>query len=492
MKRKITSFPSAAQCPNVIPAPSVFVAASTLIADASAAQKNNMMDTVKEFAPSTHDFTINLIPQVAEFQSSLPTQHILDCRTDISGTLIELTIHAGKLEGYGAVPWLIVIGGSAFDDDASPVCIRFAEPISMIDVDDTGKIHSLFTEPYKLEDVTLPWLADRLVLLLQGSLHSRYPHDDRGDSSSLPSNQFEIQQDHCYRKLSTIRTYRGEYAHSQLLVGESAQLLNNWLSPGVAAALENDSNGRSAHTELLALATQMHPGIFAFDLFLPEFCDLLVREVETYENSPLPRRRPNTMNNYGLIVNEIGMHRIMSEICSRVIRPLAQQLFPNEAFCHMGAGLDHHHSFVVQYRAKNLAHLGGGDEGLDMHQDSSEVTLNICLGKDGFEYQGLVFCGQTGSHDVRQHKYSHVQRKGQAVLHLGRQRHGAGRISSGERLNLIIWARNSSYRCAAASGLLPPDGYPRQKEHLEGIDRICLSAANDSDFVERLASMKKL
>ena len=51
-------------------------------------------------------------------------------------------------------------------------------------------------------------------------------------------------------------------------------------------------------------------GIFSFDLFNPEFCDAFIEEVECFEGTSLPRRRPNTMNKAGLVVNEIGMEPV--------------------------------------------------------------------------------------------------------------------------------------------------------------------------------------
>ena len=38
-------------------------------------------------------------------------------------------------------------------------------------------------------------------------------------------------------------------------------------------------------------------------------------------------------------------------------------------------GFTSHHSFMVKYKA-------GQDLGLDMHTDDSDVTVNVCLGKD--------------------------------------------------------------------------------------------------------------
>jgi hypothetical protein len=42
-------------------------------------------------------------------------------------------------------------------------------------------------------------------------------------------------------------------------------------------------------------------------MFSGAYCDMLLDEVEHYADSGLPVRRPNSMNNYGLIVNEIGL-----------------------------------------------------------------------------------------------------------------------------------------------------------------------------------------
>merc|ERR1719231_1610739 len=63
-----------------------------------------------------------------------------------------------------------------------------------------------------------------------------------------------------------------------------------------------------------------------------------------------------------------------------VLQPLAHALFPG-----IGSYLGHHHSFIVRYKV-------GEDLGLDMHTDDSDVTYNICLGKE-FSGAGLTFCG---------------------------------------------------------------------------------------------------
>jgi hypothetical protein len=124
------------------------------------------------------------------------------------------------------------------------------------------------------------------------------------------------------------------------------------------------------------------------------------------------------------------------------------------------------------------------DTALDMHHDASEVTLNVCLGRE-FEGGGLQFCGDFGSFDHRKARLAWQHTPGVALLHLGRQRHGAETITSGERYNLIVWARSSAFRGAAAYGHVAPDGYPRDEER-DVPDRLCLSKSNDRDYEEAL------
>mmetsp|Transcript_4682 Transcript_4682/g.6465 ORF Transcript_4682/g.6465 Transcript_4682/m.6465 type:complete len:109 (-) Transcript_4682:10-336(-) len=82
---------------------------------------------------------------------------------------------------------------------------------------------------------------------------------------------------------------------------------------------------------------------------------------------------------------------------------------------------------------------------LDMHHDESDVTLNVCLGRN-FTGSGLTVCGLYGNKDYRRAKHVYMHRPGRAVLHLGRQRHGADDLLSGERVNFLLWSTSSSWR----------------------------------------------
>ena len=79
----------------------------------------------------------------------------------------------------------------------------------------------------------------------------------------------------------------------------------------------------------------------------------------------------------GVILNQIGMRPLLDAFQTQCILPLSKLLFPKE-----GGEFTSHHSFMVQYKQ-------GEDLGLDMHHDDSDVTLNVCLGK---EFTGATLC----------------------------------------------------------------------------------------------------
>ncbi|KAG7171856.1 2-oxoglutarate and iron-dependent oxygenase domain-containing protein 2-like [Homarus americanus] len=126
--------------------------------------------------------------------------------------------------------------------------------------------------------------------------------------------------------------------------------------------------------------------IFSFPVFTTEFCKLFLEEIVNFEESPLPKGRPNTMNQYGISLEELGFDRFISSLRSTYLTPLTTLLFPDWG----GDSLDSHKSFIVTYKE-------GKDVDLTYHFDNAE-------------------------------------------------RHGALPISEGVRYNLIIWMRSSQIR----------------------------------------------
>ena len=153
----------------------------------------------------------------------------------------------------------------------------------------------------------------------------------------------------------------------------------------------------------------------------------------------------------------------------RVLQPLARLLYPKA-----GSQLSLHHAFVVDYSADK-------DTSLDMHHDNSDVTFNVCLGKQ-FEGAGLTFCGLLGQPDHRQlsGQYKHII--GRCLVHLGAHRHGADHIVSGRRMNLIVWNENLQFRESNefrhVRSMLKEGSYQAE----EGApDLLCVSSTHDRD-----------
>ncbi|KAM3349433.1 hypothetical protein ACQJBY_022434 [Aegilops geniculata] len=185
------------------------------------------------------------------------------------------------------------------------------------------------------------------------------------------------------------------------------------------------------------------PGVFSFAMLQPNFCDMLLEEVENFEKwvhaMKFKIMRPNTMNKYGAVLDDFGLEAMLNQFMEEFIAPISKVFYPEVG----GGTLDSHHAFVVEYGKDRDVELG-------FHVDDSEVTLNVCLGKQ-FSGGELYFRGIRCENHVNsetQHEemydYSHVP--GRAVLHRGRHRHGARPTSSGLRMNLLLWCRSSVFR----------------------------------------------
>jgi len=140
------------------------------------------------------------------------------------------------------------------------------------------------------------------------------------------------------------------------------------------------------------------------------------------------------MNNYGVILDEIGMTPFLAKLRDAYVSPFARLLYPEAS----GDSLDHHHGFIVQYKI-------GEDLDLDFHYDESEVTLNVCLGKV-FTGGSLYFAGLLEDPSTHDEYFQFQHKLGAGILHIGKHRHGALKIKSGERYNLILWCRSSKLR----------------------------------------------
>ncbi|XP_022258839.1 2-oxoglutarate and iron-dependent oxygenase domain-containing protein 2-like isoform X2 [Limulus polyphemus] len=190
------------------------------------------------------------------------------------------------------------------------------------------------------------------------------------------------------------------------------------------------------------------------EVFTEEFCTQFLEELVNFEQSLLPKGKPNTMNNYGVLLNELGFYEdFLNPLRIHYLQPITKLLFPKEG----GGNLDSQKGFTVKYKV-------GEDVDLGYHYDNAEVTLNVCLGSNftgGELYFGdmkTVPLWKTTCSTVEQQPYC-------GILHRGQQLHGALPVTSGERHNLVIWMRSSSIRnrlcpmCDRIPILVPAEAY---------------------------------
>jgi len=269
------------------------------------------------------------------------------------------------------------------------------------------------------------------------------------------------------KEAEVVRKYLPKRTHEELFTVAGLDM-ETWVVEPLRALISNISAAGSrddalAHLLSSNIVTEVIPGmVYSFPVFSSSFCEILLDELRRFTETGLPARRPNSMNNYGIILNEIGMEPLMFAIQDKIIQPLAAVLFPKE-----GSELEGHHAFTVRYK-------GGEDTHLDVHTDDSDVTFNVNIHSD---YKGcpLVFCGMMGEPDHRKFQIEYWHRLGHAVIHSGRHRHGAEDITNGERINLIIWSYSQNYRRSPA--------YKKayQAEASEP-DLRCLSYTHDRDY----------
>ncbi|XP_068100409.1 2-oxoglutarate and iron-dependent oxygenase domain-containing protein 2 isoform X2 [Hyperolius riggenbachi] len=196
---------------------------------------------------------------------------------------------------------------------------------------------------------------------------------------------------------------------------------------------------QSSHADLDGLLNLLESisdkRIYRLPIFTAQFCKDFVEELANFEGSEMEKGRPNTMNNYGVLLNELGLDdSFITPLREQYLRPLVSLLFPDWG----GSCLDSHKAFVVQYSLDK-------DMDLSCHYDNSEVTVNVSLGKEFTD--GNLYFSDMREVPANERRYTEVEHMpGQGILHRGQQMHGALPITSGERWNLIIWMRASSVR----------------------------------------------
>jgi len=294
---------------------------------------------------------------------------------------------------------------------------------------------------------------------------------------------------HQMRGADIAKAYPAQARHPRLF---DPSQVDSWFVPELREALATwQETGDVASIELAAIPDLRleAPGVVSFRCFTEEACDQILEEAKNYTASGLPQRAPNSMNNYGVVLNEVGMRPSFDQMLHRFTHGLGARFFGDEGTRAQeiggvpidndnwgGSSLSEHHSFVVRYKPDEDRHL-------DMHVDECDVTFNFGLcDPDGFSGSDLAFCGMFGSQEHRRHLHSYAHVKGRCVLHSGKRRHGAMNIKTGERASLIMWTKSPSFRQTAEYQRKWGNYAQIQKEKGDP-DRICLSYTHDRDFM---------
>ncbi|XP_014874869.1 2-oxoglutarate and iron-dependent oxygenase domain-containing protein 2 [Poecilia latipinna] len=232
-------------------------------------------------------------------------------------------------------------------------------------------------------------------------------------------------------------------------------LQDSYLAPKLKQLVAYCSSSDACEEGLTELLEDVGaPRVYRLPVFEKSFCEQLVEELEHFEESTAPKGRPNTMNHYGILLNELGFDEdFITPLREHYLQPLASLLYPD---CG-GRCLDSHKAFVVKYAMNE-------DLDLSYHYDNAEVTLNVSLGKEFKD--GNLFFGDMRQVSISETECTEVEhRVSEGLLHRGQHMHGALPISCGQRWNLIVWMRASQERnklcpmCNRKPSLMEADGF---------------------------------
>ena len=132
-------------------------------------------------------------------------------------------------------------------------------------------------------------------------------------------------------RLGAIARYSPERKHPDLFTGDWAQ---ECFDPRFWAALQPPPSGGDVEAAAAAQAQRLDgllrqeaPGVYSFPMLSPFLCDMLLDELDHFaviaEERGLAVQRPNSMNKYGVIVNEIGLEQVCACASCLGFRPVA-------------------------------------------------------------------------------------------------------------------------------------------------------------------------
>ena len=183
------------------------------------------------------------------------------------------------------------------------------------------------------------------------------------------------------------------------------------------------------------------PGVFTARLFNDTQCSemlTLLTAGEAYSSAP--REQPNSMHDYGIVVADPALSSQLACLPATWLAPVIPKLFPHLPRSRL---FGKHHAFMVSYGED-------AEQDLSLHVDASHITLNICLATDAVGSE-IHFTGARCALHVNTLPDSEAVRHrfevGDAMLHVGNQRHYVAPLLKGRRQNLLVWYRLEGESC---------------------------------------------
>jgi len=189
---------------------------------------------------------------------------------------------------------------------------------------------------------------------------------------------------------------------------------------------------------LLSLLHEASPSVFHFPIFTPEFCSKFISELhhcaDQSKQLNLPIRKANVRNSKGVVLNDFGFQDTLYRFMQDYIAPIANLLFPSRD--RREWKFESNYTFSVEFEM-------GEDTDLVLHKDSSDITLNICLGTQ-FEGADVYFYNPdlTDPSSLTEDPIDCSFKVGYGMMHRGRHLHGTRQLTSGHRLNVVMWSRS--------------------------------------------------
>ena len=175
-------------------------------------------------------------------------------------------------------------------------------------------------------------------------------------------------------------------------------------------------------------------GVFLAHLFNKEQCTSMLQSIRIRSGGESLRgTQPNSMQEYGMVLDDPILAGKIARLANEQLEKAIRGLFPN--FPHYK--FSEHYAFLTSYGKD-------ANQDLSLHVDASHLTLNICL-ESNAHGADLIFTGARCRNHVDEAPdkcpASVRFKRGDALLHLGNQRHFVTPLASGRRHNLVIWYR---------------------------------------------------